>query len=295
MPKAPPRASRPTHVTETSRRRPPTMPDANAGTPSTAGEVGSYAGDPNFMASLARGLAVIRGFSQQRTRMSIAQLSLRSGIPRAAVRRVLYTLSKLGYAGSEDGRTYLLRPQVLALGYAYLSSTPLATSAQPILDQVSQTLHESCSMAVLDGDDIMYVARSSSSRRIMSIDLGIGSRLPAYCTSMGRVLLAHQSPAELAAYFRRVKPLPHTPRTELSRDKLVAILEAARASGYAIVDQELEIGLRSIAVPVVDPGGRVAAALNVSTQAARVTEIEMEKKFRPPLEAAARDLGMLLG
>ncbi len=246
------------------------------------------------MASLARGLAVIRAFAQQRTRLSTAQLSLRTGIPRAAVRRVLYTLCALGYAGTEDGRTFLLHPQILALGYAYLSSMPLAASAQPLLDHVSRTIHESCSMSVLDGDDILYVARASTSQRIMSIDLGIGSRLPAYCTSMGRVLLANLAPTDLAAYLRRVKLLPLTPRTELSKDALAGILQTIRTKGYAVVDQELEIGLRSIAVPVVASEGRVAAALNVGTQAARVTISEMEKRFLPVLRAAARDLGMLL-
>ena len=141
----------------------------------------------------------------------------------------------------------------------------------------------------------MYVARSSSSRRIMSIDLGIGSRLPAYCTSMGRVLLAQLPPAELGAYLRRVKLIALTNRTEISRDKLTAMFATIRAKGYTVVDQELEIGLRSIAVPVADPGGRIAAALNVSTQAARVSVAEMEKNFLVPLRAAARDLGMLLG
>ena len=262
---------------------------------SAAVEIGAHAGDPNYMASLARGLAVIRAFSQQRARVSIAQLSLRTGIPRAAVRRALYTLRALGYVGSDDGRTFMLQPRILALGYAYLSSAPLATSAQPPLDQVSQAIQESCSLAVLDGDDIMYVARSSSSRRIMSIDLGVGSRLPAYCTSMGRVLLAHLPRADLAAYFRRVKILPHTERTELSKDRLASILEAVRANAYAVVDQELEIGLRSIAVPVTDSSGRVAAALNVGTQAARVTIGAMERRFLPLLRLAARDVGMLLG
>ncbi|HET7096585.1 MAG TPA: IclR family transcriptional regulator C-terminal domain-containing protein [Casimicrobiaceae bacterium] len=262
--------------------------------PSVAAEIAAHAGDPNFMASLARGLAVIRAFAQQRTRLSTAQLSLRTGIPRAAVRRVLYTLCALGYAGTEDGRTFLLHPQILALGYAYLSSMPLAASAQPLLDQVSRTVHESCSMSVLDGDDVLYVARASTSQRIMSIDLGIGSRLPAYCTSMGRVLLANLAPTDLAAYLRRVKLLPLTPRTELSKDALAGILQTIRTKGYAVVDQELEIGLRSIAVPVVASEGRVAAALNVGTQAARVTISEMEKRFLPVLRAAARDLGMLL-
>jgi IclR family pca regulon transcriptional regulator len=263
--------------------------------PTAASEIAAHAGDPNFMASLARGLAVIRAFAQQRTRLTTAQLSMRTGIPRAAVRRVLYTLCALGYAGSDDGRTFILHPQILALGYAYLSSTPLATSAQPLLDHVSRTVHESCSMSVLDGDDILYVARASTSRRIMSIDLGIGSRLPAYCTSMGRVLLANLEQSDLAGYLRRVKLVPLTPRTELSKEGLASILQGVRARGYAVVDQELEIGLRSIAVPVVASGGQVAAALNIGTQAARVTIGEMEKRFLPVLRAAARDLGMLLG
>jgi len=147
---------------------------------------------------------------------------------------------------------------------------------------------------VLDGDEILYVARSSSSRRIMSIDLGIGSRLPAYCTSMGRVLLAHLPPSELAAYLRRLKLVALTEKTQLAKDKLAAILEAVRIAGYAVVDQELEIGLRSISVPVADPSGRVAAAVNVSAQAGRISVAAMEKTFLPPLRAVARDLGMLL-
>jgi IclR family pca regulon transcriptional regulator len=293
MTRAPARTPR-LRAANAAARRTPVERAAASERPSAASEIATRAGDPNFMASLARGLAVIRAFAQQRTRLSTAQLSLRTGIPRAAVRRVLYTLCALGYAGSEDGRTFLLHPQILALGYAYLSSMPLAAAAQPLLDQVSSTVHESCSMSVLDGDDILYVARASTSRRIMSIDLGIGSRLPAYCTSMGRVLLANLSPPDLAAYLRRVKLLALTPRTELSRDALAATLQGVRAKGYAVVDQELEIGLRSIAVPVVASEGRVAAALNVGTQAARVTIAEMEKRFLPVLRAAARDLGMLL-
>jgi IclR family pca regulon transcriptional regulator len=259
-----------------------------------AEEIGAFAGDPDFMASLARGLAVIRAFSQQRQRLSIAQISLRTGISRAAVRRCLYTLGRLGYVGSDDERNFMLRPRVLALGHAYLSSAPLATSAQPLLDQVSASLRESCSMAILDADDIVYVARSSSSTRLMSIDLGIGSRLPAFCTSMGRVLLAGLSASQLAEYLRRAVLTPYTNRTLVSKDKLREAIVAARETGYAIVDQELEIGLRSIAVPVLDAGGRPACALNISTQAARVATTEMEKRFLPALRAAAAELSMLV-
>jgi IclR family pca regulon transcriptional regulator len=264
-------------------------------TPSAAEEIQAMSGDPNFMTSLARGLAVIRGFSQQRRRMSIAQLSLRTGIPRAAVRRCLYTLGKLGYVSSEDGRMFALKPQILSLGHAYLSSVPLVMAAQPILDQVSESIHESCSLAILDGEEILYVARSTASTRIMSIDLGVGSRLPAHCTSMGRVLLAGIDEPEFATFLRRVKLTPYTNRTTVTKEALAATIERARKQQYAVVDQELEIGLRSIAVPVKDFRDRVAAAINVSVQASRVSIVEMEKTFLPALRTAAEELGMLLG
>jgi len=267
---------------------------AKGPTPTTADEIQALSGDPNFMTSLARGLAVIRGFSQQRRKMSIAQLSLRTGIPRAAVRRCLYTLGKLGYVASEDGRSFALRPQILSLGHAYLSSVPLVMAAQPVLDQVSAAIHESCSLAILDGDEILYVARSSASTRIMSIDLGVGSRLPAHCTSMGRVLLGGMGADDLAAFLRRVKLAPYTPRTLVAKDRLADTIATVARQQYALVDQELEIGLRSIAVPVKDFRARVAAAINVSVQASRVSVTEMEKSFLPALRAAADELGMLL-
>jgi IclR family pca regulon transcriptional regulator len=267
-------------------------PNAPAVTPAL--EIQGYAGDPNFMASLARGLAVIRAFTQQRRHLTIAQLSQRTAIPRAAVRRCLYTLSMLGYVGSEDGRTHALRPRILALGHAYLSSTPLVYAVQPLLDQITSLLHESSSLAVLEGDEILYIARSSTTTRLMSIDLGIGSRLPAYCTSMGRVLLAGLPAAELDLYLSRVKLVKLTTRTVSAADELRVVLNAVRRDGYAVVDQELEIGLRSIAVPVSDSDGRSVAAINVGTQSSRVSVAEMESKFLPPLRAAAHELGLLL-
>jgi IclR family pca regulon transcriptional regulator len=267
-------------------------PNARDVTP--ASELQSYAGDPNFMASLARGLAVIRAFTQQRRHLTIAQLSQRTGIPRAAVRRCLYTLSKLGYVASDDGRAYVLRPAILALGHAYLSSTSLATAVQPLLDRITRELHESSSMAVLEGDDILYIARSSTNARVMSIDLGIGSRLPAYCTSMGRVLLAGLQPADLRDYLARAKLTRLTSRTVDNPEALSGVLKAVRRNGYAIVDQELEIGLRSIAVPVVDGEGRSVAAINVGTQSSRVSIAEMESRFLPLIRAAAHEAGLLL-
>jgi IclR family transcriptional regulator, pca regulon regulatory protein len=266
-----------------------------AGTPPRPGMTAESAdGDPNFMTSLARGLAVIRAFSQHRKKLSIAQISHQTGIPRAAVRRCLHTLARLGYVDF-DQRDFALSPKILTLGHAYLSSTPLSASAQPLLDRVAAVVHESCSITILEEDEILYVARSAATSRIMSVDLSIGSRLPAYCTSMGRVLLAHLPAPELAAYFARVELRPYTQFTLTSRERLGKVLDGVRSDGYSIVDQELEIGLRSIAVPVTDASGRAVAAMNIGAQASRASARQMEQQFLPALRTAARDLGLLLG
>lgn len=249
-------------------------------------------GDPNFMTSLARGLAVIRGFAGSRHGLTISQLSQKTGISRASVRRCLYTLERLGYVGSE-GTVYVLRPMILSLGYSFLSSTPVAEAAQPHLDALSKEIQESCSLSILDGDDIVYLARSAVSR-IMSINLVAGTRLPAYCTSMGRVLLAYLPGAELNAYLGRIRMTPFTPHTVTSPDQLREILQQVRQDGYAILDQELEVGLRSIAVPVRDVGGRVIAAMNIGSQAARVSVDEMRQRFLPVLQSSAMELGTFL-
>jgi IclR family pca regulon transcriptional regulator len=159
---------------------------------------------------------------------------------------------------------------------------------------VSEALEESSSIALLDGDEILYVARSSTTRRIMSVDLSIGTRLPAYCTSMGRVLLAHLAPGDLDGYFERVPLVAHTPRTLITPERVRKALAAAHGDGYAVVDQELELGLRSIAVPVRDLSGRVVAAMNISTQASRVPAAELARRFLPELTAAAQELSLLL-
>lgn len=251
-----------------------------------------HAGDPNFMASLARGLHVIRAFSEFRRNLTISQISQSTGLSRAAVRRCLYTLSKLGYVG-EDNKRFFLRPQVLTLGHAYLSSTPLAVTAQPYLDEVSRTLRESCSAAVLDGDDIVYICRSAETR-IMSISLLVGTRLPAYCTSMGQVLLANLSAEALEDYLARVRLVERTGRTITSVPKLRKALDHVRDAGFAMLDQELEVGLRSIAVPVRDSRGSVVAAINVGTHSSRVSLEEMQARFLPSLTKCANGLGNIL-
>jgi len=252
-----------------------------------------FHGDPNFMMSLARGLLVIQAFSERRLQLSISQLSKRTTLSRASVRRCLHTLSKLGFAGTDDGRSFYLRPRVLALGHSYLSSMPLATAAQPILEHLSQILHESCSIALLDGTEIVYVARAHVTR-IMAIDLGVGTRLPAFCTSMGRVLLANLPPDELETVLPKIEFTRYTDRTVSSVEKLRQVLATVRREGHAIIDQELELGLRSMAVPVRNPAGRVVAAINVGAHGQRVSIQDMRTRFLPYLHAAAQELCLLL-
>ena len=252
-----------------------------------------FHGDPNFMMSLARGLLVIQAFSERRLQLSISQLSKRTALSRASVRRCLHTLSKLGFAGTDDGRSFYLRPRVLALGHSYLSSMPLATAAQPILEHLSQILHESCSIALLDGTEIVYVARAHVTR-IMAIDLGVGTRLPAFCTSMGRVLLANLPPDELETVLPKIEFTRYTDRTVSSVEKLRQVLVTVRREGHAIIDQELELGLRSMAVPVRNPAGRVVAAINVGAHGQRVSIQDMRTRFLPYLHAAAQELCLML-
>jgi IclR family pca regulon transcriptional regulator len=248
--------------------------------------------DPSFMTSLARGLAVVRAFSDQRRSLTIAQISHKTGIPRAAVRRCLYTLKRLGYADSE-ANNFFLKPKILSLGYSYLSSTPLTVSAQPCLNNISRSLNESCSLAVLENDEVLYVARSATSR-VMSIAVSTGSRRPAYCTSLGRVLLAGLSEEAMRHYLDTVKLRAFTERTVVSPVRLREILSEVRVSGYSVVEEELEVGLRSIAVPVRGASGVVHAALNVGAQATRVSTRQMEEDFLPVLLRGAQELSVLL-
>ncbi len=198
---------------------------------SPAKRIEAFTGDPNFMTSLARGLAVIHAFQERKRHLTIAQISHRTEIPRAAVRRCLHTLMQLGYA-TTDGRTYSLLPKVLTLGHAYLSSTPLAITAQPILDRLSEQLHEACSMATLEGDDVLYIARSATPQRLISVDLNVGSRLPAYCTSMGRILLAALDDDALHAYFGGVEMQAKTSRTLYTPETLLpCLVEIRRQAG----------------------------------------------------------------
>ncbi|MDE1175259.1 MAG: IclR family transcriptional regulator C-terminal domain-containing protein [Edaphobacter sp.] len=281
--------------------RPATAPSLPTATPppsppvkqTPAASLDVYTGDPNFMTSLARGLIVIQAFTQQNPQMTISQLSIRTGLSRAAVRRCLYTLTKLGFAGAEDGSRYSLRPRMLTLSHTYTASNTLSSAAQPILERMSATLRESFSVATLDGEDIVYVARSAVNR-VMAVDLHIGSRLPAYCTSMGRILLAYLPPEQLEAYLARAVLTPHTTRTVVSVERLRMLLRTIRRNGYAICDQEYEVGLRSVAVPVFAPSGRAVATINLSGNAPRISTLEMQTRFLPHLRNAANELSIFL-
>ncbi|WP_245892161.1 IclR family transcriptional regulator domain-containing protein [Novosphingobium guangzhouense] len=242
------------------------------------------------MTSLARGLAVLRCFADGERPMTIAQAARLTGLSRPAVKRCLHTLVRLGYA-VQDGTLYALRPKVLALGFAYLSSSSLAMRAQPLLDQLRDDLHESCSLGVIEEDEVYYVARAEVSR-IMSIALRVGSRLPLYCTSMGRVILAGLDRPSQQAYLRRTELTARTDRTVTEPSALLEILDHVAQEGYAIMDQELERGLRSVAVPVI-VDGRVIAAVNIGTQADRVTMADLHSRYLPALRRVARDLAAL--
>jgi IclR family pca regulon transcriptional regulator len=253
----------------------------------------SFQGNPNFVLSLARGLKVIETFEGHTEGQSVADVARQAGLSRAAVRRLLMTLELLGYAES-IGRVYRLNTRVLKLGFSYLSSTSLPAIAQPILEQVTETVHESSSLSVLDGDEIVYLARSSA-KRVMSVGLSVGSRLPAYCTSMGRVLLAALPEPEFVAHVERTHLKALTPKTVTDKTRLIEILHEVRKEGFALADEELELGLRSIAVPVRTRQNRVAAAMNVGVHAARVSCEELIQRFLPVLRENAQMFAHLLG
>jgi IclR family pca regulon transcriptional regulator len=228
---------------------------------------------------------VIGCFSAEAPRLTISEVARKTGLTRAAARRFLITLGALGYVGS-DGRQFFLTPRVLRLGYSYLSSLSVADVAQTHLEQLADVVHESCSASVLDGFEIVYVARAAT-KRIMTISLSVGTRLPAHPTSMGRVLLAALPDDRVDAYLESVPLAKLTERTIVDRDALRAELEKTRIRGWSIVDQELEDGVRSVAVPVHDDADRVVAAVNTSAHAARVPLARLQKHFLPRLRQCA--------
>jgi IclR family pca regulon transcriptional regulator len=239
----------------------------------------------DFVQSLERGLSVIQCFGERAPSMTLTEVAAATSLTRATARRFLLTLERMGHVAS-DGKHFWLTPHILTLGFAYLSSLPWWHVAEIPMADVMQKLGETCAAAALDDTEIIYLARVPATR-IMSVNLSVGSRLPAYCTSLGRVLLAFSSEERQNAYFKRAKFVKRTEKTTVDPVKLKKILKSAKAQGYSIVDQELEIGVRAIAVPVFDRAGRTVAALNVGTQASRVPLSKLTSEFLPVLNEAA--------
>ncbi|SFL44441.1 IclR family transcriptional regulator domain-containing protein [Geodermatophilus ruber] len=248
-----------------------------------------------FVQSLERGLAVIKAFTADEPELTLSDIARRTGMTRAAARRFVLTLVDLDYVGTVDRRFYL-RPTVLELGYTYLSLLSFPQVATPHLTALSDELKETTSVAVLDGDDIIYVARVGA-RRVVASGLTVGTRLPAFVTSHGRVLLAALPDDELDAYLTRAKLLPRTARTVTDPERLRDRLMEVRTQGWSLVDQELEEGVTSIAVPVHDATGAVVASVNVGTHSRRLSPAALRRTALEPLRETAhrieRDIALL--
>lgn len=242
----------------------------------------------DIMSGLAKGLSAIETFTAETPRQSIAQVAAASGLDRATARRCLLTLAHLGFA-DYDGKFFTLTPRIMRLGTACLATMPLPQIVQPWLDRLSDDLGESTSVSILDGDEIVYVARAAQSK-VMSISLAPGSRLPAHCTSMGRVMLAALPVDQVAEIALEAR----TPHTIVTRDAFVAELAQAREQGYAVIDQEVEIGLISIAVPLYDSRNQVVAAMNVGLSSHRASATELASLYLAKLSAIQVELRKVL-
>ena len=247
----------------------------------------------DFIQSLERGLAVIDSFSKERPAQTLSEVAELTGLTRATVRRMLLTLAELGYV-RRNGRLFSLTPKVLDLGYSFLSSFQVLELAQGPMERLVEAVKESSSLSILDGSDIVYVARVPTTR-IMTISLALGSRLPAYPTSMGRVLMASRPDSEIEDYIARTTFEPLTRYTTTDKDEFRAILHKTRDQGYALVDQELEEGVRSVAAPIHNSRGEVLAAMNVSCHATRADMTRLREEFLPQLLATAQEVSKQAG
>jgi IclR family pca regulon transcriptional regulator len=243
-------------------------------------------GDRDYVGALASGLEVLQAFDAEHPRMTLSEVAARTDMDRAKARRFLLTLHALGFV-KRTGRQFELTPRVLQLGYAYQASNQYRAVIQQYLEDITAELGESSSLAVLDGDDVVYVVRSAARHRLMAITLSVGTRLPAAYTSMGRVLLAQLPEAELTAFLDRVRLERFTESSVSDKEGLRAAIGRAREQGYSIVDQELDSGLRSVAVPVFAGSGELLGAINISTNASRVDMETLMEVYLPRLQEAA--------
>jgi IclR family pca regulon transcriptional regulator len=239
----------------------------------------------DYVQSLARGLSVLRAFDAAHTQLSLAEIAQRSQLSRAVARRLVLTLHHLGYV-RQAGRGYSVSPRVLELGYGYLGTLNLSEQVQPMLEDLAHRIDQSCSMAVLDGQSVVYVLRVPV-RRVMTVSLGIGARLPAAATSMGRVLVAGLGDIDLDHWLKACLPAAHTRHTVTDKKKLRAVIEKTRTQGYAYVEQELEMGLCSLAVPIHNADGKVAIAINTSMPYQTDVARKASKELLPALRETA--------
>ena len=246
----------------------------------------------DFVASLESGLAVIEAFDARHPRLTLTEVAARTGMTRASARRYLLTLAKLGYA-DYDGKHFSLDLRVLRLGYGLLSAAPLPRKAQPVLDTVSVETGETASVAVLDENFVVFLARSQS-RKVFSPTVGVGTRLPAFCLSTGRVLLAQRSDAEVRLRLGHTELTPYTPKTLTDVEDIVQAVRAVREQGYATSDEEYELGLRTIAVPVPSANGQTEVAMTLSVHASPTSMEQLVARLLPPLQRGAEALSALL-
>jgi IclR family pca regulon transcriptional regulator len=262
------------------------------GTIGTTGSTDTPAPGDSYVQSFARGLQVIRSFSANAPHQTLSEVAAGSGLTRAGARRILLTLQTLGYVVT-DGKLFTLTPRILDLGFAYLSSMPIWNRAEPVMEALVQQVQESCSAAVLDATDIVYVLRVPT-QKIMRMSLGVGSRLPAYCTSLGRLLLADLEDEDVRARLEASNIEAMTKHTVTDVDALMAKVAQARKQQWCLVNQELEEGLISVAAPIVNKQGRMVAALNISGQANRTSAKVMQETMLPALVSAAQRVSQLL-
>lgn len=249
--------------------------------------------DREYVQGFERGVSVIKTFGAQRPQLTVTEVAAQTGLTRAVARRYLLTLERLGYVAA-NGPYYALTPRVLEIGFAYMSSMTVAEIARPFMARVVDTLHESCSVGVLDGYDVFYVARTNP-QRIMTTNLAIGSRLPAHATAMGHVLLAYLSPPQLEAYLAGAPLGALTDRTITDKAALRRELLTVRRQGWAENDGESEKGVRTVAVPIFDRSGEIVAAINLAGHASRVTMRELRRDHLPVLQQAATEISNSLG
>lgn len=251
-------------------------------------EEGAENRGPDFLEGLARGIRVIEAFNAAPRPLTLSDVAKAVDLPRATVRRVLTTLENLGLVAS-DGKLFSLTSRILTLASAYLSSNQISTVVQPVMDRIATEVQEVCSAAILDGEDVVFIARATPAR-VFSTGLELGYRLPAFCTSVGRVLLGALSEEALAEFLRRIAPVALTPQTVTDKSVLKALIVTAREQGYALLDLEAEAGFRSISVPVRRYDGAVVAAMNIGAHVDRVSVGRMIDVYRPLLVRGAEEV-----